>query len=245
MTASADRGRFRYSAVIPVYNEGANIRSFCAQAVELLPPRGEFLFVYDFDQDDTLPALAALGPGEKPAVVRTVRNHAAGVRDAIVTGMRAASAPVVVVMMADLSDDFARVGEMIGRVEGGADVVCASRYVRGGQQVGGPVLKGLLSRAAGMTLHWFAGLPVHDPTNSFKAYDKGFLERTPVESSEGFALALELTVKAHFGGSRVEEVPARWLDRSAGTSRFRLARWLPHYLRWYWWALRKRWSSRR
>jgi hypothetical protein len=39
----------------------------------------------------------------------------------------------------------------------------------------------------------------------------------------------------------VEELPAIWTDRSAGTSRFRLFKWLPSYLHWYFWALRKRW----
>ena len=44
-------------------------------------------------------------------------------------------------------------------------------------------------------------------------------------------------MKAHFGGGRVEEVPATWRDRTEGASRFRLFSWLPHYLRWYFWAL--------
>jgi hypothetical protein len=176
---------------------------------------------------------------EKPEQVRYVLNTLGkGVRYAIDAGMRAATAPVVVVMMADVSDDFAKVGEMVERVEAGADVVCASRYMKGGRQVGGPRFKKFLSRSAGLTLHWLAGLPTHDPTNSFKAYSKAFLARTPIESTAGFCLGLELTVKAHLAGGRVEEVPAVWTDRTAGRSRFRLWKWLPHYLRWYWLAMR-------
>jgi hypothetical protein len=129
----------------------------------------------------------------------------------------------------------------VSRVEAGADVVCASRYMRGGRQVGGPRLKRLLSRAAGLTLHWLSGLPTHDPTNSFKAYRREFLLRTPIEAPAGFVLGMELTVKAHFLGGRVEEVPASWTDRAAGQSRFRLWHWLPLYLRWYLWSLRRRW----
>ena len=106
----------------------------------------------------------------------------------------------------------------------------------GGRQIGGPCLKCLLSRWAGWTLHWFTGLPMHDPTNSFKAYRQDFLQRTPIESHAGFCLGLELTVKAHFFGGRVEEVPTVWHDRTSGQSRFRLFRWLPHYLTWYLWA---------
>lgn len=232
----------RYSLVVPVFNEALNIGPFCRAAKEQLPPGYEVLIAYDFDGDSTLPALAAVPESEKPAPLRLVHNDLGrGVRYAIEAGMRAARAPVVVVSMVDLSDDYPKLDEMVRRAEQGAAVVCASRYIPGGAQIGGPPFKNFLSRTAGLTLHWFAGLPTHDPTNSFKAYRKDFLEGCPIESSAGFALALELTVKAHFSGRRVEEVPAVWRDRTAGESRFRLFRWLPEYLRWYRLALVRRW----
>jgi glycosyltransferase involved in cell wall biosynthesis len=236
----------RYSVVVPVYNEAAVIGEYCRRARAELPPGYELLICYDFDGDSTLPAVAALPADQKPNRIRFVRNTLGkGVRYAIDVGMRAATAPVVVVMMADVSDDFAKVAEMITRVETGADVVCASRYMTGGRQIGGPRFKKFLSRAAGVTLNWFAGLPTHDPTNSFKAYKKTFLDRTPIESTAGFCLGLELTVKAYLSGGRVEEVPATWTDRSAGQSRFRLWTWLPHYLKWYRYALFGAWFRRR
>jgi dolichol-phosphate mannosyltransferase len=232
----------RYSVIVPVFNEADNIGRFCWKAIRELPAGYELLICYDFDEDSTLPALARIPPDEKPPRVHLIRNRLGrGVRYAIEAGMRAAKAPVVVVTMADLSDDFAPVAEMVSLVEGGADVVCASRYMREGRQKGGPWLKSRLSRIAGRTLRILSGVPTHDPTNSFKAYKREFLERTPIESRVGFCLAMELTVKAHFAGGRVEEVPASWSGRLSGQSRFRLFSWLPHYLHWYLWALRKRW----
>lgn len=232
----------RYSVVVPVFNEGANIAAFCRAARQAFPPVGEFIFVYDFEEDDTLPALAALSPDEQPDGVRTFRNALGrGVRYAMEAGLREARADVVLISMADLSDDFSRAPEMIARAEAGDHVVAASRYMRGGRQIGGPLLKGLMSRVAGVTLHWLAGVPTHDPTNSYKAYRRDFLESVTIESKAGFAMAIELTVKAHFGGFRVSEVPATWNDRVAGKSRFHLFAWLPHYARWYWWAVRRRW----
>ena len=231
----------RYSVVVPVFNESANIGNYCRKALETLPPGYELLICYDFDGDTTLPALAAVPASEKPANLRLVKNTLGkGVRYAIDAGMRAAIAPVVVVMMADLSDDFPKVEEMVRRAENGADVVCASRYMKGGKQIGGPWLKGFLSRMAGLTLRWFAGLPTHDPTNSFKAYRTDFLRKTPIESTAGFCLGIELTVKAHYNGGRVEQVPAVWYDRVGGESRFKLMKWLPHYLKWYVYAFRRR-----
>jgi dolichol-phosphate mannosyltransferase len=231
----------RYSIVLPVFNEADNIGPFCKKVKAELPPGYELLICYDKESDTTLPALAAMPASDKPANVRLVKNDMGpGVRYAIEAGMRAAEAPVVLVMMADLSDDFRRVDQMISLVEEGADVVCASRYSRGGEQIGGPLVKKTLSRLAGVSLNFAAGLPTKDPTNSFKAYSKAYLDRTTIESTAGFSLGIELTVKAHFGGGTVAEVPASWYDRTAGESRFQLRKWLPQYLRWYFWAFRER-----
>ncbi|MFZ5892333.1 MAG: glycosyltransferase family 2 protein [Myxococcota bacterium] len=235
----------RYSVVLPVFNEGANIRAFCESARAHFPPGYELLVCYDRDEDDTLPALAAIPAELLPEPVRLIKNDIGpGVRYAIEAGMQAARAPVVVVTMADLCDDPRGVERLVKLVEAGADVACASRYARGGAQLGGPWLKKQLSRAAGLTLHYLAGLPTRDPTNSFKAYRKAFLDRTRIESTAGFSLGIELTVKAHLSGGVVAEVPSTWRARVAGQSRFRLAKWLPQYLRWYALAFRGRMRSR-
>jgi len=231
----------RYSIVLPVFNEADNIRASCKKVRDELPSGNELLVCYDMEEDTTLAALAALAADEKPANLRLVKNDLGpGVRYAIEAGMRAATTPVVLVMMADLSDDFTRVESMIRLIEEGSDVVCASRYSPGGKQVGGPLVKKTLSRLAGHSLHYLAGLPTQDPTNSFKAYSKAYLDRTQIESTAGFSLGLELTVKAHFSGGRVSEVPTAWYDRTNGESRFRLRKWLPQYLRWYLYAFRER-----
>jgi len=132
------------------------------------------------------------------------------------------------------------VNRMVELARGGADVVAASRYMRGGRQVGGPPLKRLMSRTAGLSLHWFAGVPIHDPTNNFKLYSRRFLDSVTIESSAGFELALELSVKATLARLRLAEVPTTWRDRTAGQSNFKLRKWLPHYLHWYFAAFRGR-----
>jgi hypothetical protein len=98
-----------------------------------------------------------------------------------------------------------------------------------------------MSRFAGLSLHYLAGLPVHDATNNFRAYSRRVVEQVPIEGTASFALALELTLKAHWRGWRLAEVPTTWRDRTAGQSRFRVFAWLPHYLRWYFRALGHAW----
>lgn len=161
-----------------------------------------------------------------------------GVINAIRAGVGAARSDVVIVSMADLSDDLRVVDDMVRLIRNeGYDIVCASRYMRGGRQIGGPILKKAISRVAGVSLYWLGGLPTHDGTNAFRAYRLSVLRDIPIESSGGFEYSLEITAKAHVAGHRVTEVPSTWRDRTAGKSRFRLMKWLPHYLKWYFYAL--------
>ncbi|HET7702248.1 MAG TPA: glycosyltransferase, partial [Candidatus Limnocylindrales bacterium] len=172
---------------------------------------------------------------------RGLRNDLGrGVLNAMKAGIAGTSAPYVLISMADGSDEPHVVDPMVALARDGADVVSASRYMKGGHQVGGPLVKRILSRVAGLSLHHVAGVPTHDPTNNFKLYRRSFLEATPIESTAGFELALELTVKATLAGRRVAEVPTTWRDRTAGQSNFKLRKWLPHYLHWYVAAIRGR-----
>ncbi len=195
--------------------------------------------VYDFDADTTVPVIARLA-AEIPGL-RGLRNDLGrGVLNAMKAGIAGTATPYLLISMADGSDEPEVVDPMMDLARNGADVVAASRYMRGGRQVGGPLLKRLLSRAAGLTLHWFAGVPTHDPTSNFKLYSRRFLDATRIESTAGFELALELTVKATLAGRTVREVPTTWRDRTSGQSNFKLRKWLPHYLHWYGVAFRGR-----
>ena len=218
--------------ILPVYNEGESVELVLrALSAQVRTPH-ELVVVYDFDGDTTVPVVTRLA-GEIPGL-RGLRNDLGrGVLNAMKTGIAGTSAPYVLISMADGSDEPGVVDPMVALARGGADVVSASRYMRGGHQVGGPLVKRLMSRAAGLTLHWFAGVPTHDPTNNFKLYSRSFLDATTIESQAGFELALELTVKATLDGRRVAEVPTTWRDRTDGQSNFKLRTWLPHYLHWY------------
>jgi hypothetical protein len=99
--------------------------------------------------------------------------------------------------------------------------------------VGGAPVKKTLSAGAGRSLKLFARTGITDATNSFKAYDKGFVESVGIHSTAGFEVGIELVAKARRTRRMMAEIPTIWLDRSVGTSNFRLLTWLPSYLRWY------------
>lgn len=213
--------------VVPVYNEGANFEAWWREAAPHLPPGAVVRPVYDMDEDDTLPVIARLRAEGAP--LEPLKNRARGVLQALVTGLRSVERGPVLVSMADLSDDLPQVPRLLEAWRGGAAVVVASRYMRGGRHLGGPPLKRLLARWGGLSLHWLAGFPVHDATNNFRLYDAAFLHTIDLESTGGFELALEITLKAWKAGRKVVEVPCTWRDRVAGESRFDLRKWLPRY----------------
>ncbi len=232
------------SVVVPVFKEGESIDPVMRALTAAITASHEILVVYDFDEDPTVPVIERLH-----AALPAIRGHrndlGRGVLNAMKAGIEVARGDYVLVSMADGSDEPHVVDRMVALARDGADVVSASRYMEGGHQVGGPLVKRLMSRTAGLTLHWFGGLATHDPTNNFKLYSRRLLDAVTIESRAGFELALELTVKATLAGRRVAEVPTTWRDRTAGESNFKLRRWLPFYLHWYWVAMKGRFRRRR
>ena len=230
--------------VIPVYNEGANIGATLSRIAECLRETAVTTYVtivYDFDADDTLPAIESLR-ADYPLPIRLQKNRGKGVCEAIKQGLLASQTTFVVVSMADMSDDYEKLPLMLEKANAGWDIVCGSRYMRGGSQPGGPLLKKIISRLIGLSLHWLAGLPTHDATNSYKLYRRSILDAIRLESSGGFEIGIEIVVKAFARRMKITEVPCSWRDRSQGASRFRLAKWIPLYLKWYWYALKTRFA---
>jgi dolichol-phosphate mannosyltransferase len=226
------------SIVIPVYNEGANFPGLWLEMTEHLTFPFKAFVAYDFDGDNTLPVVQKIIDEGETRLKLVKNSYGRGVVGAIRTGFDAAPDGPVLVVMADLSDDLGQVSKMLELYRRGSHIVVGSRYMKGGRLIGGPWFKQLLSRLSGLSLCWFRGIPTHDATNAFKIYDRAMLDAIQIESKGGFELSLEITVKAFLAGYTISETPSTWRDRTAGESRFKLWKWLPHYLKWYFMAFR-------
>jgi glycosyltransferase involved in cell wall biosynthesis len=224
--------RPRVSIVIPVYDEGEAIVACLDRILAGVHLPCEVLVVFDDERDRTVAPLMKYAEADE-RVVPVHNDSGDGPARAIRFGVERASAPVVVVTMADGSDDAEQIDDLCKLVERGVVVAAASRYSSGGQQIGGPVLKAALSRAAGLSLYWFARVGTRDATNSFKAYSTEFVRDVGIDSDQGFEIGLELIAKARRLRRPVAEVPTIWLQRQDGTSNFKLGRWIPYYLHWY------------
>ena len=231
LSAASLVGEPDLALVVPVYNEAENFPRFYASIVANVRTPWRLLVVYDREEDTTLSV--ARGIAASDPRVELVLNTGRGVLGALKTGLARPTHGWVVVTMADGSDDHRQIDQMVALARDGAEVVSPSRYMRGGALRGAPLVKGTLSRLAGLTLKLLARLPTADPTNNYKLYSTDYLRSVRIESTGGFEVALELTVKAHLQGRRIVELPTVWQERTAGSSRFKLGKWLPRYLRWY------------
>jgi glycosyltransferase involved in cell wall biosynthesis len=222
----------RVSVVIPAYNEGDHILPVLDRIFEAVHLPCEVLVVVDASEDTTVPVVDEYSLKE-PRLRCLVNTYGRGPANAIRFGIDSAAAPVAVVTMADGCDDPRQIDDLARLVDRGVAVAVASRYMPGGQQVGGPGLKGFMSKTAGRSLRVLAHIGTRDATNSFKAYSTEFVRSVGIDSRDGFELGIELTAKARRMRLPVAEIPTIWLDRQAGVSNFRVAKWIPGYLRWY------------
>lgn len=234
----------RVDIIVPVYNERENFLTFYNYILANLRSDWKILVVYDFPEDTTL--ATAIPLAEKDPRVRLILNPARGALNALKTGFQKAEAEAILTAMADDPPEvLAKVDEMTECFYGEqADLVAASRYMPGGSHSGGPFIKGFLSRLAGLSLHWLIRLPLHDATYNTRLYRKSFIDSVKIESTRGFEVALELTIKAHLAGKKLREVPVEWRERAIGQSRFKLLKWIPAYFHWYWYGIKNYYLGR-
>jgi dolichol-phosphate mannosyltransferase len=220
------------SIVIPAYEEDENINRTINELISSFGENIEVHVVVDNVMDSTIQVFNSIIDLPDSYKIH-IQNFGSGPANAIRFGLDQTNSNCVIVMMADGSDDIRILPELVNLVNRGVAVACASRYMPGGQQVGGPRLKKMISKNVGRILYFMAGVGTHDPTNSYKAYSKEFLGLVNVESRNGFEVGLELVSKARKLRLPIAEVPTIWLDRNHGTSRFQLLRWAPSYFRWF------------
>lgn len=217
--------------VVPIYNEGENVIRLYSDLLAEDIAFDSLKFVYDFEGDITLPFIEELANKDQ-RVFAEKNEFGRGVINALRWAFVRAKAGPLIVVMGDNSDKLSLIGEMVEHWKAGAVLVSPSRYMPGGEQHGGGLIKSGLSRLAGKSLKLF-GFPTADPTNNFKLYDGTWLSQQKIESSGGFEVAIELCYKAFRDGKQIVELPTVWKDRTMGASNFKLFKWLPLYLKWY------------
>ena len=224
------------SIVAPVKDEKDNLRWTVDRIFRNVKTHFELLIVYDDAKDNTLPEALVIAGMHKN--IRCIKNdRGAGVVNAILKGFSEAKGDYLVMMAVDRTDDPKTINVMFDKLQDGFDLVCPTRYSKGGAVIGTISVKSILSRLAGLSTPRLLGIPTSDLTYSYKMFRSKILNEIQIESKGGFEFAEELVIKAHLKGYRICEVPTLWKDRIYGKSKFKLKKWLPKYIYWYFYGV--------
>jgi dolichol-phosphate mannosyltransferase len=104
---------------------------------------------------------------------------------------------------------------------GGADLAIGSRYVPGGSVVNWPWDRRAISKGGALYTRLITWMPVKDPTAGFICYHRRVLEALDLDAVKfvGYAFQIEMKYRAWKRGFKIKEVPIRFIDRVAGTSK--------------------------
>jgi len=102
-----------------------------------------------------------------------------------------------------------------------ADLAIGSRWVPGGEVVGWPLSRRLISRSGSLYARLALGIEEHDATSGFRAYRAAALGRIRPElvHSSGYGFQIEMLWRAVLAGLRTAEVPITFADRELGQSK--------------------------
>jgi len=229
--------------VIPIYNEGEKVIKLLNQFEKQVNVKIRVLLCYDLDNDNVFNYENQLKKCSFEVIL--VKNPLAGPCEAIKHGLNFGNSECVIVFPADDFLNINIIDQMYSAFKNNNDIVVASRFIKGGSMKDCPLIKSVLVRFASFTLYFFSSIPVRDASNGFRLFSRKLLNVVKIESKVGFAYSLELLAKCNRLKFNITEIPAQWEERSEGSSRFKIFKWLPQYLKWYFYGLSTTWLRRK
>ena len=215
------------SIVIPAYNEEQNLPNCLAELRSVLREQQipyEAIVVNDNSTDDTRRVVEAEMEFD-PAVRLVNRTPPGGFGRAVRSGLAAVRGDIVVVFMADCSDDAHDVVKYYRKIaEEGYDCVFGSRFIKGSKVEKYPGLKLLINRIVNRCIQWMFWTKFNDLTNAFKAYRTEVIHACGPYCASHFNLTLEMSLSALIRRYNIVEVPIGWYGRTWGCSNLQRGR---------------------
>ena len=219
-----------FDILIPVFNENETIIKTLKNILLTVKYNYNIFICYDYDEDPTLNIIKE--NFDNNSKITFIKNSSKGFNSALISGFKRSKAKAVLFYMADDHINHNTINLCYEKFKEGYQVICPSRFVKGGKMVGNPILKSLLTRLASFFLFYFTSFPIKDSTNSFRLFPRNLLDKIKIESDKGFTLSLELTAKAHRLKYKIIEIPVVWIEREKGESRFKLFSFIMPYTKW-------------
>ena len=206
--------------VLPTFNERSNLEQVVAGVRHL---GHDVLVVDDASPDGTgelADGLAAADSGVRVLHRERKLGLGSAYEDAFRIGLAEGSA-LFVEMDADGSHRPQDLDAIVQAARGCGGLAIGSRYIRGGEIVGWPAHRWLLSWAANAYCRILLGLRTRDCTSGYRCYTRELLAQIGLDQvvSQGYSFQIEMVHRAKRLGFPVVEVPIRFEDRVAGASK--------------------------
>jgi glycosyltransferase involved in cell wall biosynthesis len=205
---------FKYSIVIPAFNEGARIPSTLNAVVSCIRRHGwnaEVIVVNDGSRDNTaevVRAFAATAPE-----VRMIENPGnRGKGYSVRNGILQAFGEVILFTDSDLSAPIEEAERLFAAIEQGADIAIGSRWLEQGRQTHRqPLYRQFFGRCFNAVTRTVMGLRFADTQCGFKAFTREAAHIIfPLQTIEGWGFDPEILFIALKRGLRVQEVAVSW-----------------------------------
>jgi len=203
----------RVSVVIPAYNEEHSVAGVVRTMRETLEDRAQIIVVDDGSSDET--ALRATEAGAE--VIALPHNRGKG--RALETGFAAAQRDFVVTIDADGQDDPRDTPLLLAKAVEGIDLVIGSRFLGRFHPGAISMLNKAATHAFNTLINVLYGANITDSQAGFRCFSKELLDRLPMHASE-YEVETEMLVRTLKLKARVEEVPVRRFQRTAGVTSF-------------------------
>lgn len=228
----------KLSILIPVRNEGPNVKLMLKVLPGVLEVPYEVIVVHDSPDDDSVAAAEEMRSHHRH--LKVLHNTlGVGVPNAIRAGVQAAEGEYVLIFAADELGPVLAIDEMLKLMDSGCDFVSCTRYASGGRRLGGSAVGHFMSRTANWLFHHAAGVSLSDCTTGVKMFRRSVFDDLNLESKPvGWTVAFEMAIKAELLGLKLGEVPIVSIDRLyGGKSTFKPWPWMKEYLKWFAWGV--------
>lgn len=224
--------------IIPEFNEEGVIEKTLESLRKHVKIPHKILVVDGISTDNTFNVVKNYSKKYKNISIIKTKPKDKKFASSIKVGFDKVKSGAVVVVMGDLCDNPKTINQMYLKLLEGWDVVCGSRYMKGGRKIGGPVLQHFLSMFVCKSLQIFTGVPTSDVSNAFKMYKKSALKGIRANPVSGVEGSMEFLFQVHFFNNvKITEVPTIWKGRKVGKSKFKILQRTPRYFRIYMWAI--------
>jgi glycosyltransferase involved in cell wall biosynthesis len=206
--------------VLPTYNEKENLE----KVVDGVRHLGHDVLIVDDSSPDGTGELADRLAAADPSVRVLHRPRKLGLGSAYEDAFRiglADGSSLFVEMDADGSHLPGNLDAIVAAARGSGGLAIGSRYIRGGEIVGWPPHRWMLSWAANVYCRMLLGLRTRDCTSGYRCYTRALLSQIGLDQivSQGYSFQIEMVHRTKKLGYPVVEVPIRFEDRVAGASK--------------------------